>query len=702
MDQYVELSGGLDLETPPVAAGAGTALLAENVYESVKGGYTTVAGYERFDGSERPSGEGYFHAVLDVTAPSGTPDMDGDWAVGTTHNIYGSMMATVQYQIDDGVSSCTVILKGDGTPAPLTADYPILLIENSAIYNLKHMVAQGGPTEPYETLTHDEYILIPQDAQRALVTKPAGDGAVTGVHIMTTGDVLCWKDDGVTSKCMRQYFGQVGWDEAEVAEIYTMNVAIADRAVVGETFNGGAQVVMGVFDVVVEGVPAFPDAICVYVLKNTAAVLADTTVMTTDGTALNRGTTNYLVPWVPANGGKQDAINFNFYAGLTTDRVYYADGINCPMYYDPMQHVVVPIFTSYNEQLDVSSHIAEYQNRLIASTNYGGFITSVTGTPDLIDGTLGSIEIGVGAVITAFSKLSTNLLAVFTAEKTWGLEGTTVATWQFRQLTDSSGAKPFTVTRLDQVFAGDDVGIVQINRTDKLGGMQSSTITNNMQELYANLTKAISCSTSIRAKEQMRYFFAKEAVVASRIAYQSANGNDTVRYGMTTLKLNHDVLCVTTGEDSLGVERSYFGSSDGYVYEMDIGTTFDGQPIDSTVKLAFNHINGTAVKKRFEGITVEARANSPTTVDVWHSLDDGTRTYSSRPLHYLHGGTALYNKAVFGRAIFNAERLGRVKAKLKGSGYNIQIIFNRNSTSEEQITLTGYSMRYTPRGKVTL
>jgi hypothetical protein len=200
----------------------------------------------------------------------------------------------------------------------------------------------------------------------------------------------------------------------------------------------------------------------------------------------------------------------------------------------------------------------------------------------------------------------------------------------------------------------------------------------------------------------MRYFFDKEAVVASRIAYQSANGNDTVRYGMSTLKLDHTVLCVTTGEDFYGVERTYFGSNDGYVYEMDIGTTFDGQSIDSTVKLAYNHNGGTAVKKRYEGITVEARANSPTTVQVWHSLNDGNKTYNSRDLYYQNGGTSLYNKALYGVALFNAERLGRVKAKLKGTGYNIQIIFNRDSTTEEQVTLTGYSMRYTPRGKVTL
>ena len=642
MDQYIELSGGLDLETPPVSAGAGTALLAENVYESVKGGYTTVAGYERFDGQAKPSLQSYYHTVWELLALGGGMSLALDSVVGDAVTIDGNV-GEIAYSIDNGVDEIVVLFTGDGSGAPLIADYPVTITTTGgSTYNLVHMIAQGAPSQSYETLTHDECILVPQNIQRALIAQPVGDGDITGVHIMTNGDVLSWRDNATVSECYRQYFGVAGWNLAEVAEIYLMVVATADRAVVGETFNTGAQVVMGVFDVVIAGIPTTTTVAAIYVLKNTAAVVANSTVLTTDGTALNRGAVANNFPWVPENGGRQDPINHNFYAGLTTDRVYYADGINCPMYYDPIQHVVVPIFTSYNEQLDVSSHVAEFRNRLIASTNYGGFITSVTGTPDLIDGTLGSIEVGVGAKITAFSRLSTTLLAVFTAQQTWGLEGTTVATWQFRQLTDSSGSKPFTVTRLDKVFSGDDVGIVQINRTDQLGGMQSSTITNNMQELYANLAKSISCSTSIRSKEQMRYFFDKEAVVASRIAYQSANGNDTTRYGMTTLKLDHTVVCVTTGEDSVGVERTYFGSTDGYVYEMDIGTTFDGQPIDSTVKLAFNHVNGTATKKRFEGITVEARANSPTTVQVWHSINDGTKTYGSRDLVYVNGGTALY------------------------------------------------------------
>ena len=702
MDQYVELSGGLDLETPPVTVGAGTAIIAENVYESVKGGYTTVGGYERFDGQARPSDQSYSHAVLELIALGGGRTMALDGTVGDTVT-YGGNPWNIQYSINDSVDGMVLLVDTLGTSPPPAASYPITLTFNDgSTYYLRAFTPIGGPTESYEVLTKDQYILIPQNQQRALIAAPVGSDEVTGIKVMTNGDVLCHRDNGAVSSTYRQFVGIGGWSLASTAEVYNVTIGQDDRAVPGDTFNTAAQVVMGVFNNVVAGVPTSPETQCIYVIKNTAAPLAAAATLTQDIGGASAGVIVDQIPWEPVAGGRQDHINYNFYAGLTTDRVYYADGINCPMYYDPIQHVVVPIFTSYNEMLDVSSHVAEYQSRLIASTNYGGFITSVTGEPDLIDGTLGSIEVGVGGVITAFSKISANLLAIFTATQTWGLEGTTVETWQFRLLTDSSGSKPFTVTKLDQVFSGDDVGIVQISRTDTLGGMQSSTITNNMQGLYSDLAKNISCSTSLRSKAQMRYFFDEECVVASRIAYQSANGNDTVRYGMSTLKLDHTIICVSTGEDSFGKERTYFGCDDGYVYEMDIGTTFDGQSINSTLTLNYNHLGGTSQKKRFEGITVEARANGPTTVQIWHNLNDGTKTYNERDLNYENGGSALYNKALFGEAQFNAETLGRVKSKLKGTGFNIQIVLNRDSVSEEQITFTGYSLRFTPRGKVTL
>ena len=177
MDQYVELSGGLDLETPPVTAGAGTALLAENVYESVKGGYTTVAGYERFDGQDKPSSEAYYQTVWELLALGGGMSLALDSVVGDAVTIDGNV-GEILYSINDTVDEIAVLFKGDGTGAPLVADYPITITTTGgSTYNLVHMVAQGGPTQSYETLTRDQYILVPQNIQRAKILFSFGSQA---------------------------------------------------------------------------------------------------------------------------------------------------------------------------------------------------------------------------------------------------------------------------------------------------------------------------------------------------------------------------------------------------------------------------------------------------------------------------------------------------------------------------------------------
>ena len=54
-NKYVALEGGLDLVTPALEAKGGKCVTALNVYESVRGGYKAMQGYEVFDGQPAPS-----------------------------------------------------------------------------------------------------------------------------------------------------------------------------------------------------------------------------------------------------------------------------------------------------------------------------------------------------------------------------------------------------------------------------------------------------------------------------------------------------------------------------------------------------------------------------------------------------------------------------------------------------------------------
>jgi hypothetical protein len=50
----------------------------------------------------------------------------------------------------------------------------------------------------------------------------------------------------------------------------------------------------------------------------------------------------------------------------------------------------------------------------------------------------------------------------------------------------------------------------------------------------------------------------------------------------------------------------------------------------------------------------------------------------------------------------NEYNVTSTKLRLKGSGYNVQFSISRSSSTEEPISMTGYTLRYTPRGLVTI
>jgi len=71
----IRLNGGLDQVTPTLSLPPGVARRAANFECSITGGYTRIAGYERFDGQPSPSAAVYNILVCTLT---------GTVAVGAT------------------------------------------------------------------------------------------------------------------------------------------------------------------------------------------------------------------------------------------------------------------------------------------------------------------------------------------------------------------------------------------------------------------------------------------------------------------------------------------------------------------------------------------------------------------------------------------------------------------------------------------
>jgi hypothetical protein len=127
----------------------------------------------------------------------------------------------------------------------------------------------------------------------------------------------------------------------------------------------------------------------------------------------------------------------------------------------------------------------------------------------------------------------------------------------------------------------DDRGITTLSTTANYGNFLSAALTQRIQRLMASLRTKVKASCVARDKNQYRVFFSDKSAI-----YLTFNGSKL--RSITTQAFQHDVQCIHSTEDSDGSEQMFFGSSDGFVYQMEKGTSFDGQDIEAFIYLAFN------------------------------------------------------------------------------------------------------------------
>ena len=730
MDKYIELKGGINTQTPQIAVDAGEARFLFNMYESVEGGYTTLKGYEGLDGGVLPSESVWYvlrgtrtagNAVDDATNLTPfVPLNDGTQLYGEVTKINGAnptiepLIGDILHVDYDGAGvvdpdAVTFIVMNPSSlpivPFKLTNDYAAGPTNE---YTITHMALAGPPAHPYETYTEAGMDALTLSTRRADTREPKGLGAVTGVVQVGSRTVAMRNstanDAGAATFSMADPSNLTkNWDQARVGIPVLLDEAAADASIAPILGTSAAQC-LGNWTIQDTRDEPNSAGFIYAILIPTATYLPQPSpangfelISASSGANFGAVSLAALFSWTPAAGGELDSFEHNFYAGVDTNRAYMTDGVNPAMYFDPETLAVVPIATSYYTQVGgptLAGHCAAFQSRLILSTLGGGFITTVAGDPMVVDGTLGSIEIGVGDTITGFANASANELIIFTLNSTWSMSGSDPSNWTLRQVSGSSGAKKNCVVDMGDLLAADDVGIVDVQRSDKLGGFNSSTVSNNIQRFYRELPKTKTCSTVIQGLEQFRMFFDGSFVIGTKIQFQTANGNAGIRYGYSIGAYPIPVTTVNTRIRDNGDEFTVFGSTTGKVYRMDSGTSFDGANITSLLHTTYNHVGTPQNNKRFEYANLETVSVGINNVSFEQSINYGEKTFDTRS--FVIDGIQPHPTGYVGVD----SNLTHNNLRLRGTGRNIRLLFTRTSDTEQQLAFTGYTLRYTVRGLV--
>lgn len=660
--------GGLDITSPQISMRPGRAIGCMNYEVSSVRGYQRIDGYERRDGRQRPSDAAY--TVLAVAAP-----LDAIAAVGDTLNGQTSGATGVVVYIEPG-RAWFAVTKVTGT---------FLATENYR--KVATVVGAGSSLLPPITQSLDSDLLDLAAANyRADIAAVPGSGPVRGVWVLANTLYAVRDNAGGTAGVLHRATTS-GWAPVTLNEIVSFtggNTAMTT----GATLTQGG-VTATILRVSVRSGTSPNLAGVIIITGRTGGNFAGGAATTNGGGTLTLGGAQAAVT-LPA-GGKYRTVTHNFTGSLATRRTYGANGVGQGFEFDGT--VWVPISTGM--AADTPTHVFVHRNHLFYSFNGSAQHSSIA-DPYRWSPILGAGEIGLGDTITGFaggpgSEVSGSLF-IFTKDATFVLYGKSAADWNLVQLSDTAGAINDTARRVFYPVALDSAGIVAARSEQVYGNFeQDAVISEAVQPIVASFLQVATDSIVVQGRRQYRLFgtdgrgltvtFDREGVL-----------------GIMPFTLPISVTCTWSGEEN-GREALYVGASNGFVYELNRGRSFDGAAFDWYIRLAFNSMRSPQSLKSFKRAFTELRTQSSGSLNVGYELGYASAAIPQPQAAKVRfdGQGGRFDEANFDSFFFDSAEFTQIGLDLEGDANNISYIYSGSSAKELPHTLFGVVTHFIPR-----
>jgi hypothetical protein len=598
---YIPFVGGLDVSTPPILVQPGTCSSAQNIVHDVNGGYAIHKGYERFDGHTSPSSARY--ALLAVTLTEAV-------AVGDV--------------VTDGVAQGVVIAMES---ADLVLTKLVGTFTAGDILVGATTVGTCAGAQRFDaastTKLHAQYKALAADVYRSDIAAPSGSGRSLGGKLFN-GVVYTFRNaaDGLSALLYKS--SSSGWVSVPLGhELYFTSGGTVVPAV-GNTITGAVSGAFATLTaiVVTSGAWSSGDAAGKFIFAaKTGTFQAENLNI---GASLNVASIAAASsPISLAPNGRYKIVEANFTGNASTKKMYGIDGANRGFEFDGT--AFVPIDTGMTT--DKPENVWEHANHLFFSFD-GSAQHSSPGEPHNWSVVIGAGELGTGDNITGFRPQpgdgTSGVLAIFSRNRISMLYGTDYDTWQMIQYKDDAGGRENSIQRMGNTYFADDRGIMQLSASQSYGNFGDSSLSKKIQPWLKTKLALITDSCIMRDDNRYCLFFSDGTGV-----YATLDGGKVI--GFLPVTFPDPVLWVDSSEDTSGNERVFFGSSDGFIYEMNKGTSFDGADIEWWADLHFVNFRTPNTEKKFRKLTVEVFGNGYSEFDFGYALEYGS-TEVAQPL----------------------------------------------------------------------
>lgn len=679
----IQLGGGMDQTTPGMLLKPGVCRDALNYECSISGGYSRIGGYERFSGRTSPSTAVF--SVVPVT-------ITGSVTVGF-----------ILLDVDSFV---------EGYILAFGPDFIVIASTNTDNFNVGDQLEaydpNVGPTGDIigtvadsssylqNPLTTARYNAAAADHARDNIFPPGGSGDAGGMGptlgvAMLNGEVFAWREEEFEEDQFVKIYRatESGWEVVPYfleLEFDTGTSELFDGDFV-DNGSGSSGTIMRV--VLESGSWDGGDA--------AGRLIIDTSDSWTIGDPIEISAVQYATaqsaetPIQPLGGGRYEFAVGNFGGQSGTKKLYGVDGVNRGFEFDG--EVCVPINTGM--ELDQPKHVAIFQNHLFYSFGSSAQHSGI-GLPYQWSPLFGAGELAAGDEITGFlvqpGNQSGGAMAFFMRDEMSMLYGTSSADWNLVKFNIGVGSLHYTQQNLTESFFFDDRGIMSMSSTLNYGNFDSASLTETLKPFVSEHRVRACASTVSRDRSQYRLFFNDGYGLYMTVV----NGK---LLGTMPVFFPDDVYCSCFGEDANGNEVAFFGSSNGYVYQFDMGSSFDGIAINAYFTLVYNHVKSPRILKRYRKASIEITGNFFNQFNFGYKLGYNSLNIIQPPaVEYTADFSVPYwDSVVWDEFTWDGITLSPIECEVAGTAENIALMISSNSAIYYPSTMNTIFLHYTLR-----
>ena len=386
-------------------------------------------------------------------------------------------------------------------------------------------------------------------------------------------------------------------------------------------------------------------------------------------------------------GNKCRFADFNFSG---THKIVMVDGVNYPAIYNDTVNSVT--YMNSPTDLQGASHVAVFKGTLFYAKGNTLYFSAPFNETDFTAAN-GAGVISVSHTITGLTVFREQLI-VFSRNNIQRLVGNTVADFSLQPITESIGcldADTIQEVGGDIMYLAPD-GLRLLSATDRIGDFGLEVASDPIAadaKTFADVSVSYS-SVVIREKAQYRifgYVGSEQAQTAKGLIATkfSAQGAGNIAWAKTSgIK-----AYVADSKYTSSSEQIIFANEDGYVYELESGSSFDGQSIEAIYESPYMAVTDPRTRKTFFKLTtyLELEGSVSLTLGVKYDFDRdrGFAVLQPQVDTIESTGSAVFfygsPAAVYGTATYGGVLDSVYENNLVGSGKTISLRISDNSTN---------------------